>query len=197
MDLLASLYRRVTARYGANAAGSTVATVVRSDPEEVARIYASTLLSEARDELTRADQKASILLAAAGVAVGAVVAGMMASGWTPGVLGPPWWLTWSAGAALSLLGIASLLLAVYPRTQQGRDDEAQLFYFRHAAKIATVDDLVRELRRSSEHTFTRSADQLWRVSKVVEAKYTHLRRAIWLLSVGGLVALASSIAGSV
>jgi MFS family permease len=171
-------------------------TIVSTDPEEVAREYASTLLTEARDELTRADQKASILLAAAGVAVGAIVAGMVSSGWTPSRLTYPWSYVWAIGAVIGLLGILCLIVAIYPRTTRGKDDEAQLFYFGHAAKVATVDDLARELRRSSTNTFQRSADQLWRVSQVVTAKYSLVRVAIWLLSIGSLTALASSVLSS-
>lgn len=168
-------------------------TLVRTDPEEVARQYAATLLAEARDELTRADQKASIMLAAAGVAVGGVVAGMISSGWTPSRLAFPWSMGWVIGAAISLIGVLALVVAIYPRTTRGKDDEAQLFYFGHAAKVRTVDELAAELRRSSTNTFQRSADQLWRVSQVVTDKYRLVRVSIWLLCVGALTCLSSSV----
>jgi pycsar effector protein len=173
-----------------------VAAVVSADPEEVAREYAATLLGEARDELTRADNKASLLLAAAGVAAGAVAAGMVSSGWTPERLQFPWSLAWFTGAVFGLAGIATLVVAVYPRTKRGRDDEAELFYFGHAARIKTPEDLAAELKRSSEHTFERSADQLWRVSQVVATKYALVRVAIWLLGLGALATLSSSIANN-
>ena len=40
-------------------------------------LYATSLLSSARGEIDRADSKASILLAASGVAAGALLAGLM------------------------------------------------------------------------------------------------------------------------
>ncbi len=178
--------------------GEVVAPEVTThrDSEEIARDFAVTLLTEARDELTRADQKASILLAGTTVAIGAVVSGMIASGWRPDELTPPWSLVWQAGGALGLAGTSALVAAVYPRTRHGVDDEAQLFYFGHAARIATVSDLARELRRSSEDTFTRSADQLWRISRVVTTKYRFVRAAIWLLAVATILTLSGSILGS-
>jgi hypothetical protein len=154
------------------------------------------LLAEARDELTRADQKASILLAAAFVSIGAVVGGVIASGWKPTSLGSPWGVVWQLGAGAAVAGTAALILAVYPRTRHGFDDEAQLFYFGHAARISTIGDLAVELRRSSEHTFTRSADQLWRISRVVTEKYRLVRIAIWLLGAGAITTLTSSLLGS-
>jgi hypothetical protein len=184
-------------RAPASSAGpSQVETVIRTDPEEVAREYAATLLGEARDELTRADQKASILLAAAGVAIGAIVASMVSSGWTPGRLALPWSVVWVVGSAIGLFGVLALVVAIYPRTTRGKDDEAQLFYFGHAAKVRTVEELAAELRRSSANTFQRTADQLWRVSQVVTTKYSLVRVSIWLLSVGGLTCLLASAAGS-
>jgi hypothetical protein len=45
--------------------------------------YARLLLAEAREELGRADQKASLLLAAASVAIAAIVTGLVGSGWKP------------------------------------------------------------------------------------------------------------------
>jgi hypothetical protein len=136
------------------------------------------------------------LLAAAGVAVGAIVAGMVSSGWTPAKLDLPWSFVWVIGAAISLAGVFALIVAIYPRTTRGKDDEAQLFYFGHAARVRTVDDLAAELRRSSANTFHRSADQLWRVSQVVTAKYRLVRASIWLLSVGGIACLLASAASS-
>ena len=171
--------------------------VVQPDPDEVARQYSSTLLAEARDELTRADQKASILLAAAGVVIGAILAGMISAGWTPTAYSWPWNAVWIAGAASGLLGIAFLVKAVYPRTRRGRDDEAQLFYFRHAAAITSVDELTAELRRSSQRTFERSADQLWRVSQIVGMKYAAVRIGIWLLSAGAGLALLGVLGNSI
>lgn len=167
---------------------------VRSDPDEVARLYAATLLAEARDELNRADQKASILLAGAFVAVGAIVAGMISASWTPARLGSPWSELWITGAMVLMFGILALVYAIYPRTRRGRDDEPDLFYFRQAARITSVGDLETELRRSSAETFRRTADQLWRVSQVVGVKYGAVRVAIWLLGLGaGAMILSSSL----
>ena len=52
-------------------------------PDEAILLYTTSLLSSAREEIDRADSKASILLAASGVATGALLAGLMAGNWTP------------------------------------------------------------------------------------------------------------------
>lgn len=170
---------------------------IREDPDKIAREYAATLLVEARDELNRADQKAAILLAAVGVGVGAILAGLISADWHPSMLGLPWAGIWTLGALAVLAGVVVLVWAIYPRTTRGRYDEASLFYFRQAARVGSVDDLERELRRSSENTFRRSADQVWRISQVVESKYRAVSIAIWLIVPGSLVCLASAVLSEV
>lgn len=168
--------------------------VVKTDPDDVARQYAMSLLSEARDELTRADLKASILLAASGVGASSILAGMISSTWSPLLLRTPWNLIWILGACLGLAGIGALAWAIYPRTSRGRDDEGQLFYFRQAAGVRSVEELTAELRKSSLDAFRRSADQLWRVSQVVSSKYRGVRVGIWLLIVGSIMMLVGGVA---
>jgi hypothetical protein len=51
--------------------------------EDATLLYATSLLSHAREEIDRADAKASILLAASGVGTGALLAGLIAGTWTP------------------------------------------------------------------------------------------------------------------
>lgn len=53
----------------------------RDEPTELK--LAMQILGEAREELARADGKAGLLLAAAGVVVGALLAGLLAKDWDP------------------------------------------------------------------------------------------------------------------
>jgi hypothetical protein len=170
--------------------------VTKPEADDAAREYAATLLAEARDELQRADQKASILLAAAGVAIGTVLAGILSAGWSPSLLRSPWDVLWEAGAVATLGGIGALIWAIYPRTTHGRNDDSRLFYFGQAGNTESVADLERELRKSSGSHFERSADQLWRVSRVVNTKYRAVRWGVRLLVLGGALILGGSVGSS-
>jgi len=69
-------------------------------------VLAETMLREAREELSRADGKSSLLLAAVGVVVGAVAAAVVAGEWSPFDLSPfIQWLWWAGNGA----GIGSLV----------------------------------------------------------------------------------------
>jgi hypothetical protein len=58
------------------------------------------MLVEAREELNRADGKASIPLAAFGVAAGVFAAAILGGDWTPRDLNRPWEAIWWVGCAI-------------------------------------------------------------------------------------------------
>lgn len=60
---------------------------------------AKVLLAESREELTRADGKASLLLAALGIGLSAILGAVLAGNWAPFVLASPWEAIWWTGAA--------------------------------------------------------------------------------------------------
>lgn len=155
------------------------------------------LLSEARDELVRADNKASILLAILGVALSAVVAGVMTVSWSPGKLAVPWSVMWAIGAAAVLVSVASLVAAVYPRTERGRDDEPGIYYFRDVTRIRTRDQLQSRIEATTPNPLGRLVDQLWAVSGVVNRKYTLIRVAIWAGMLGWVFVVVAVAADEV
>ncbi len=61
-------------------------TMISVDPKE--------LLVESREELARADGKASILLSALGVAADVIAAALLAGDWSPEGLHPPYRIIW-------------------------------------------------------------------------------------------------------
>lgn len=167
-----------------------------ADPDKAAHEYAVTLLTEARDELARADQKASILLAATSVGIGTLIAGILSARWNPSLLRSPWNFIWMAGALAALAGVGALVWAIYPRTTHGHDDDSLLFYFGQAGDTESVADLARQLRDSARFTFERTADQLWRISQLVNTKYRAVRWGVRLLVLGGALIIAGSIGPS-
>ena len=93
------------------------------------------MLLATREELARADAKATTLFASTGVVFGAVLSGLLSGRWSPPRIddGPAqvlWWL--GAGAAVTALVL--LACALFPRTRRDR---------RHGRITAYYEDVVR------------------------------------------------------
>lgn len=95
---------------------------------------ASQILREAREELGRADGKAGLLLAAAGVGIGAVLAGLLAQDWDPAKLHDSVEWLWWIGTIAGLCGPVALSCAVWPRTTYRKN--------RNPKKVAFFGDVV-------------------------------------------------------
>lgn len=154
---------------------------------EAILIYATSLLSGAREEIDRADAKASILLAASGVAAGALVAGLAAGTWTPLKLQVATQWVWWLGVVESAMGICCLALAVYPRERKNDSGVPwTVLYYGDVLAYQTTAQLVTALNRSAEAKIERIADQLRHVSWIVDQKYRLIRwgmRALFLAAV--------------
>lgn len=167
-----------------------------------ARLQAEMLLEETRDELIRADTKASILLSASGVVVAALLAGAMSQDWDPSNLsaGPAQAMFW-IGIVVAAGGVLALALAVKPRTKHTGDREG-LAYFGHVVRYrssgwfrrsstrirentAGKEMLLKDLEQIGDDTFGRVVDQVWVLSGIVHLKYRLIQLA--LLSFGGAV----------
>jgi len=159
-------------------------------PEEA---LAEVLLDEGREELNRADAKASILLSAAGVIYAALIAGVLAGTWTPHKLHhhPATEVAFWAGLAVGVLGLALLAWAVLPRVRHTGRRES-LAYFGHVVMfnesrwaIRTTSrqhrdergkqDLNAAIRAASAGRFDRTVDQVWTISHIVDRKYRRIR----------------------
>jgi hypothetical protein len=120
--------------------------------------YVRRLLHETREEVVRADTKASIVLAGAGVVVGILLSGFVTG--DVSLEGERWYvgvLVWTAAIAL-IIGVVLIGLAVYPRVrgaelgqgrwfaeiqQYGKDDAALA-----AAVEADASDGARDLHQA-------------------------------------------------
>lgn len=157
-----------------------------ASPDDVAK-YAQRLLVEAREELNRADTKASIAFGVVGIAAGAVLGGIIGGDWNPGVLGALGGAAWWTGAVGVVFSIGLIAAAVYPRVvhTEGRD---QLTFFEHAAAYDSVAELRSALAVAAARANGRDTDQLHHVSKIVSRKYRLVRWGLRVLA-GSVVLL--------
>lgn len=176
-----------------------------------ARLQAEMLLEETRDELIRADSKASILLSASGVVAAALLAGAMSRDWDPsdlsaGVAQAMFWI----GLVIAAAGVGALALAVKPRTKHaGTRNELAYFghvvgyrssgWFRRSAtrtreNAAGKQQLLDDLLRIGDDTFERVVDQVWILSDIVDRKYRWVHRALLSFGVAALVCTAAALA---
>ncbi|MET4923284.1 DUF5706 domain-containing protein [Streptomyces sp. PSRA5] len=137
---------------------------------ELARV----LLSEAREELIKADNKAGLMLASLGGALTALL-GTIGTG----VIAPrqyavvPQLLLW-AGCAACVPALVLLGLAVTPRLGKARFSRTH--YFGDARLATSVAQLERIVRRTD--LVSRDLSQLATVSQIVWTKYRCIRHAL-------------------
>lgn len=181
--------------------GAVPASAAQEAPEEA---FAELLLDEGREELQRADNKASILLGAAGLVLSVFLGAAVAGDWDPTELGdgraqPFFWV----GIGFAVLGVIMLAAAVMPRIKHDEAKE-KLAYFGHVTQYreggwalrpstkarrdaAGRDDLRAAICTASLGRFDRTVDQVWAVSHIVQRKYKHVRRALWAFLTAGLL----------
>ncbi|MFJ8112667.1 Pycsar system effector family protein [Streptomyces sp. NPDC096132] len=145
--------------------------------------YATQLLAEARNEVDRADNKAQILLAGAGVGAGALAGGLLAGSWSPRSLDATVEWLWWLGFAVAACGVGMLARAVYPRGAYGSRPVTRVEYFMDAARFSSERELIAELRRSADERLEATANQLRLVSAIVTLKYRAVAWAMWLFTV--------------
>jgi hypothetical protein len=154
--------------------------------------YAEILLDEAREELGRADNKISVLLASAGLASSIVAAAIAAGRWRPVAL-PAWpQVIWWTGAAAAMMGIVTLAAALTPRMNHV-GPASTMRYFGHAAQLTSAAEVLEVLGRVSDHLLERIADQLLIISRLVVLKYALIRLALVLFGVALLLLSISAL----
>src|SRR4051812_15883694 len=94
------------------------------------RDYIAKLLAETREELTRADAKASILFAAFGVVVAVVLAGLVSGDWAPADLARLATVVFWVGTGLAVLAFVALGYTLWPRIEH-EDLKEAVSYFGH------------------------------------------------------------------
>lgn len=148
--------------------------------EEAATDYGRTLLKETREELNRADTKASVAFGAVGVGAGAVLGGLIGGDWRPTELGPCASVVWWVGAVGAAIAVVLLAAAVYPRVEHSKGRE-RLTFFGHAAEYESPAALASALAAVAACEQERSADQLWHVARIARDKYRCIRWGLRVL----------------
>ncbi len=149
------------------------------------------LLDETREEVNRADSKASMLLAALGVAI-AVLGGALSTG--------DMTLTGSRGAVqaaaiasgcLLLLGLILLGVAICPRIRKGSPGAAR--YFMDYAQYDNVGDLRAAVDAEGRNRSDRHLRQLRDLSRIVRTKYRLTSLAIAATGLGAATAILAPL----
>jgi MFS family permease len=153
--------------------------------------YLADLLAETREELTRADSKAALLLAASGVVIGALLAGLFGSKWTPFDLDSKIEWLWWLGVTSAAFGVFSIAAAVYPRIRRNGTTHAGVpAYYGDVAAYENIDafrSAIETVPRPKE----RLIDQVFVLSGIVQRKYVLLRRGLRCLLLAILACTAA------
>jgi len=153
----------------------TAAPVVAADP---AIGYLTDLLADTRDELNRADSKASLLLAAIGVVIAALIGGLAGRKWTPMTLDTGAQALWWVGTAAAAAGVFWIAASVYPRIHQPKTPHPGLpAYYGDVAAYHDIDAF-RDAIDQAPEARERLINQTYVVSKIVQWKYVLLRRGL-------------------
>lgn len=151
------------------------------------------MLAEARAEISIADQKAGIVLAAAGIGFSAVLGGLLAGDWRPSAYSTDGEIVWWIAATLAFGVVASAAAALWPRFTTEDEDEL-VTYWAHVARYKTAAALTIALDDQPPPDRERTLHQLWRLAQIVRIKYWCVRGA---LVSGALAIIAFLIAGLV
>lgn len=168
--------------------------VVDHSADDPTLLYAASLLNKAREEIGRADAKASILLASSGVATSALLAALMAGTWTPLKLQAAIQWIWWLGVAEAAIGIWCLAWAVYPRQpKRASENPWAVGYYGDVLAFHTTRQLVTALSRSAETNLERTTDQLRQVSRIVNQKYRLIRWGMQMLCLAIVTISAAAV----
>lgn len=174
--------------------------------------YKNGLLRETREELARADAKASVLLAASGIAFAALLATDPDTGWYPDHLshGAARISAWVA-IVLTLLGIASVGSAVKPRLRAKPPEQGQPHYFadveaywprwwqRLGARKRALESGRREFVKALDQMADpaeeseRLDDQIWALSHIAYRKYRMVSVGITLYALAAVAAIVAFV----
>ncbi|MFC1409165.1 Pycsar system effector family protein [Streptacidiphilus sp. N1-12] len=154
------------------------------------------LLAELRDEIVRADNKASVLVATLGIAAGLVGGLLTGHDWSPGRLGPvpatAWWLgTVSLGVAL-----VALLLAIRPRYRKsGWRPGLPLTYFQDINQAAALGRLADALADTERDASAALLTSLTSNSLIVARKHQCVRTGLAAFGLSAVLLAFALIAG--
>lgn len=164
-----------------------------TDPDAPAALdLARALLRDTREELVRADEKASSLLTAVGIAVGALLTGVVGRIWSPAGFDQLARIAWWVGVAGVGAATCFLVSALLPRFRRS-EGTARVTYFADVIRAenakgrarpgAVMSDLEAAVKSSANNALAHTLQQLRAISWIVSVKYRRIRAAILSLAV--------------
>jgi hypothetical protein len=173
--------------------------------------YRDSLLSETREELAKADAKASILLAASGIAFAALLTAGSTASWYPDKLSchSARVLAWVA-VTLTFVGIVFVGAAVKPRLRAKRPHRGNPHYFGDVEaywprwwQLGSRKKLRESRRRQFAAALERTSsereqnerldDQIWILSHIAYRKYRLVSIGMWLYTAAAAAALVALV----
>lgn len=153
-------------------------------------------LREAREELTRADGKVSMLLASVAVVMSVLIGNLLAAGWTILELKGISVFFWLLGVIGLAGGVLTLAAGVYPSTKRKVDDSSKATpgAFFGDYEGSDVSLLISAEALSPQNEMLRVADQLSQISRIVSKKYRAIKIGMWLLAGGSTFLVLCSLA---
>lgn len=160
--------------------------------DESVKAYAVALLAEAREEIDRADKKAQVLLAGAGVAIAVLFGALSTDEWSPSALRASVQWLWWLGAMSAAASVLALGASIYPRTQRERRKKVDhIYYFGDVLNLESTTEVVEALRRSATLDLERLADQVVEIGSIAQRKYRLVQWAMWLFFAAGVCCVAA------
>ena len=144
------------------------------------------MLAETREEVVRAESKASLLLASSGVVVAVLLAGVIAGDVSPWGHGVVVAVLSTISALLVLAGLFAVGYAVYPRV--GSPQLGRARYYAEVAQFSSDAELRQVLEGEAEDLAGRDVQQARALSRLVSGKYRCIRVSMLLLCGGFLLA---------
>lgn len=169
---------------------------VSEESSHQVRLLAKTLLCETREELTRADAKATTLLASSGVMLSIVFTGLLTGPWSPSLLGQPFAALFWLGVAAALIGSVLVGTSLFPRVDNSRRHGC-VTYFGHAVGCDSITELHSRLIRTVDDQMDRDEEQLYVVSRIVHRKYRLMQWALLLFLAAVVLTAGAAAVGSV
>lgn len=153
--------------------------------------YVRRLLDETRDEVTRADTKASIVLAAAGIVVGILLTGFVTG--DVSLAGQRWYVglfAWVAATGL-IGGVGVVGCAVYPRI--GKPEKGRARWFAEIQQYGEDEEALSQTVEADRDDRTRDLHQTRVLAGIVGRKYLLTKVGMWLLGVGFAAAALAAL----
>lgn len=152
------------------------------------------IILDCRHEIERADAKAEILLAMLGVALGALVAGLLGSSWSPTQIGDPArWIWWLGSIALFVAG-GLLIAAVYPRLPSvSVGAGASAYTFAAIAQLKRAEELLAKISLDESARNLQLAQVSISLAQIALRKHQLVRLALMFLALGVILMLLCAV----